>query len=93
MSTHNICFYGEISKIIPKLSSNTLLIFSTERKIAFRNSFDLADTDQATLVCLFVFIIIVEKITLSTINFPTQKYKILYYATRVFRWSPIFAVT
>ena len=26
MSTHNICFYGEISKIIFQLSSNTLLI-------------------------------------------------------------------
>ena len=25
MSTHNICFYGEITKIIPKLSSNTVL--------------------------------------------------------------------
>ena len=23
MSTHNICFYGEIEKIIPELSSNT----------------------------------------------------------------------
>ena len=30
MSTHNICFYGEITKIIPKLSSNTLLICSTD---------------------------------------------------------------
>ena len=29
MSTHNICFYGEICKIIPELSSNTLLICST----------------------------------------------------------------
>ena len=29
MSTHNICFYEEITKIIPKLSSNTLLICST----------------------------------------------------------------
>ena len=26
MSTHNICFYGEIAKLIPKLSSDTLLI-------------------------------------------------------------------
>ena len=25
MSTHNICFYGEIVKIIPELSSNTLI--------------------------------------------------------------------
>ena len=24
MSTHNICFYVELEKIIPKLSSNTL---------------------------------------------------------------------
>ena len=30
MSTHNICFYGEITKIIPKLSSNTLLICSND---------------------------------------------------------------
>ena len=28
MSTHNICFYEEISKIISKLSSNTHLISS-----------------------------------------------------------------
>ena len=30
MSTHNICFYGEIWKIVPKLSSNTHLICSSE---------------------------------------------------------------
>ena len=29
---HNICFYGEISKFIPKLSSNTLLICSTVKE-------------------------------------------------------------
>ena len=29
MSTHNICFNGDITKVIPKLSSNTLLICST----------------------------------------------------------------
>ena len=29
MSTHNICFYGELIKIIPQLSSNTLLIRSS----------------------------------------------------------------
>ena len=28
MISHNICFYGEITKIIPKLSSNTLHICS-----------------------------------------------------------------
>ena len=28
MSTHNICFYGEVWKIIPKLSSNTHIICS-----------------------------------------------------------------
>ena len=27
MSTHNICFYGEISKIIPKLSSNSHFLY------------------------------------------------------------------
>ena len=31
MSTHNICFYGEMTKIILQLSSNTHLICSTER--------------------------------------------------------------
>ena len=30
MSAHNICFYGEISKIIPYLSPNTTTICSTE---------------------------------------------------------------
>ena len=30
MSTHDICFYGEITKIVPKLSLNTLLICSTD---------------------------------------------------------------
>ena len=29
MSTHNICFYGELTKIILELLSNTLLICST----------------------------------------------------------------
>ena len=29
MSTHNVCFYGELSKIIFQLSPNTLLICST----------------------------------------------------------------
>ena len=29
MSSHNICFYGEIAIIIPELSLNTLLICST----------------------------------------------------------------
>ena len=27
MSTHNVCFYGELTKIILQLSSNTHLIF------------------------------------------------------------------
>ena len=36
-STHNISFYGEITKIIPKLSSNTLLICSTEEDILTLN--------------------------------------------------------
>ena len=30
MSTHNICFYGELTRIILELSSNTLLICSTD---------------------------------------------------------------
>ena len=29
MSTHNICFYGELMEIIVQLSSNTLLTSST----------------------------------------------------------------
>ena len=29
MSTHNMCFYGEITIIIPKLSLNTLLVCFT----------------------------------------------------------------
>ena len=28
MSSHNTCFYGEIRKIIPELSSNSLLCFT-----------------------------------------------------------------
>ena len=32
MSTHNIGFYEEISKIIPYLSSNTHLISSAEER-------------------------------------------------------------
>ena len=35
---------------------------------------------------IFNFIIYVSNIPLSTINFSTQKYKILFYATRVFRF-------
>ena len=30
MSTNSVCFYGELTKIILELSSNTLLICSTE---------------------------------------------------------------
>ena len=30
MSAHNICFYGELVKFILQLSSDILLIFSTE---------------------------------------------------------------
>ena len=30
MSTHNICFYRELTKIILELSSNTLVICSTD---------------------------------------------------------------
>ena len=33
MSTNNICFYGEITKIIPKLSSNTLICSTADGKI------------------------------------------------------------
>ena len=33
MSTHNLCFYGEISKIIPPLSSITHLTSSTDARL------------------------------------------------------------
>ena len=46
MSTHNICFYGEITKIIPKLSSNTLLICSTEEDILTLNGPFTTDYDH-----------------------------------------------
>ena len=36
MSTHSVCFYGEITKIIPKLSLNTLLICCTVMIQSFR---------------------------------------------------------
>ena len=29
MNTHNICFYGELTKIVLELSSNILLVCST----------------------------------------------------------------
>ena len=35
MSTHNICFYGELTKIILELSPNTLLICSTDILVEF----------------------------------------------------------
>ena len=35
MSTHNICFYGELTKIILQLSSNTLLTSSVIDRIAY----------------------------------------------------------
>ena len=34
MNTHNICFYGEISKVIPQLSPNTLLVCSSGPKFS-----------------------------------------------------------
>ena len=33
MSTHNICFYGEISKIIPQLSPNTSVLLEVIIKL------------------------------------------------------------
>ena len=35
MSTHNIGFYGEIRKIIPELSSNTLINSLTVLEVQF----------------------------------------------------------
>ena len=35
MSTHNICFYGELTNIILHLSSNTLLICSSDVIVNF----------------------------------------------------------
>ena len=42
MSTHNICFYGELTKNIIQLSSNTLLICSTE----LREELDAESSEQ-----------------------------------------------
>ena len=50
MSTHNIGFNGEITKIIPKLSSNTLLICSTvTSKFPNANSSDNEEALQTSL--------------------------------------------
>ena len=53
MSTHNICFYGEIMKIIPKLSSNTLLICSTTGTLPFPYVF--ASQTEYQTVCSTVY--------------------------------------
>ena len=44
MSTHNICFYGELTKIILQLSSNTLLICSSEYAVKIVNIGTLENT-------------------------------------------------
>ena len=36
MSTNNVCFYGELTKIITELSSNTLLIFPLRNTLSVR---------------------------------------------------------
>ena len=40
MSTHNICFHGEILKMIPKLSPNTFIICPTLVQ-AYRHDFEI----------------------------------------------------
>ena len=42
MSTHNVCFYGEISRIIPELPSNTLLTSFTEFKLQHQRLLGMA---------------------------------------------------
>ena len=54
MSSHNICFYGEINKIIPKLSSNTLLICSIEwwrHKTVMRRTVKPKNSDVRKICC------------------------------------------
>ena len=41
MSTHNICFDGEITKIIPKLSSNNHLIYFSVLELKFINNYSV----------------------------------------------------
>ena len=60
MNAQNICFYGEIRKIIPKLSSNTHLICSTDFNqtfVSFGIKFKLIlleDKDTLGFVVFFV---------------------------------------
>ena len=51
MSTHNICFYGELMKIILQLSSNTLLICFTEQ-VAKMNNYYLEEQSSWKAVAL-----------------------------------------
>ena len=46
MSSHNMCFYGELMKIILQLSSNTLLICSSVKynEAFYHNEFIVAFT-------------------------------------------------
>ena len=53
MSTHNICFCGELAKIILQLSSNTHFIFSTVmRLITYRLQDLFAESQQLEYIDL-----------------------------------------
>ena len=45
MSTHSICFYGEIMKIIHKLSSNILICFTVCASSFSNQSFSETDKE------------------------------------------------
>ena len=52
MSTHNLCFNGEITEIIPKLSSNTLLICSTDT--VFPGRLDSSDDSEVVSTTSYI---------------------------------------
>ena len=52
MSTHNIHFYGELSKIILQLSPNTLLIWSTAWLLHVKPHY----SDFRTVTCIAIFL-------------------------------------
>ena len=57
MSTHNICFYGELTKIIIQfqLSSNTLLICSSEDRIKSEHEQNVLFL-MVVLTCIYAFV-------------------------------------
>ena len=76
MSTHNICFYGELTKIIFQLSSNTLLLCSTDFLLAIRvfSCFFFTVPDYHTMVktvyCGTVYPAVNSRLRLSVYQVP-----------------------